>query len=129
LQPTPGKPSPLKASVCGPARLNAESLDNRDARRTLGHRLGAVARELTAGPVAGDEVGEFGEQHGARIGRLGDGVNVQNLRHYRLMDRRRFLLTSLAGALVALAARAGRESPALTRGGERRVPTMAGSVN
>jgi hypothetical protein len=27
LQPTPGKPSQLKASVCGPARLNAESLD------------------------------------------------------------------------------------------------------
>ena len=25
LQPTPGKPSQLKASVCGPARLNAES--------------------------------------------------------------------------------------------------------
>jgi hypothetical protein len=45
------------------------------------------------------------------------------------MDRRRFLLTSLAGALVALAARAGRESPALTREGEQRVPTMAGSVN
>jgi hypothetical protein len=26
-QPTPGEPSRLKASVCGPARLNAESLD------------------------------------------------------------------------------------------------------
>jgi hypothetical protein len=26
LQPTPGKPSQLKASVCGPARLNADPL-------------------------------------------------------------------------------------------------------
>jgi hypothetical protein len=29
--------------------------------------------------VAGDEVGQLGEQHGVRIGRLGDGVNVQAL--------------------------------------------------
>ena len=40
--------------------------------------LSHVARELTAGPVASDEVGQIIEQHGARIGRLGDGVNVDN---------------------------------------------------
>ncbi len=63
--------------------------------------LSSVAPELAAGPVAGDEVREIIEQHGVRIGRLSDGVDVQNLRHSPLMDRRRFLLTSLAGALAA----------------------------
>ena len=45
---------------------------------TVWRGLSHVARELTAGPVASDEVGQIIEQHGARIGRLGDGVNVDN---------------------------------------------------
>ena len=40
--------------------------------------LSGITGELAAGPMADDEVLQLGEQHGARIGRLGLGVNVQN---------------------------------------------------
>ena len=59
----PGKLSQLKASVCGPARLNAESLARHDRHGALAnqrdrHRVGAhaVARDAEGG-VGGVEEG------------------------------------------------------------------------
>ena len=63
--PAPAPPPPVVTQRRNTRRRSAAA----DADHVAVRRgLSGVARELAAGPVASDEVGEVGEQHGGRIG-------------------------------------------------------------